>query len=59
MVETADAARLNGHFFEITQKYRNGVIHTVLTLRASDVVGAEILERLKGGGLRWRRGTAA
>jgi hypothetical protein len=35
---------LSGPFFEITQKYRDGLIHTVLTLRAVDVVGAEILK---------------
>jgi hypothetical protein len=44
MVETADAARVSGPFFEVTQKYREGMIHTVLTLRADDVVGAEILK---------------
>jgi MEDS: MEthanogen/methylotroph, DcmR Sensory domain len=43
MVDTADAARLNSHFFEITQKDRDGVIRTLLTLRAADVLGAEIL----------------
>jgi hypothetical protein len=43
MVDTADAARLSGHFFEITQKDRGGLIHTVLTLRAADVIAAEIL----------------
>lgn len=43
IVEAADAAR-ERIFFEITQKRRAELTHTVLTLRASDVVGAEIVK---------------
>lgn len=44
MVENADEARLSGHFFEIKETYREGLVHTVLTLRADEVIGAEIVK---------------
>jgi hypothetical protein len=45
IVEEADGARLDGRFFLITRRLlRTGESETVLTLSASDVVGAEIVE---------------
>jgi len=44
VVEEADGARLEGPFFVITRRHsRRDQRETVLTLPASDVVGAEIV----------------
>ena len=59
VVEEADGARLEGPFFVITRRHsRRGERETVLTLPASDVVGAEIVingtvtDYVAGGGKR-------
>jgi hypothetical protein len=45
MVDTADGAQLDGAFFLVTRvRQASGRVDTVLTLRAADVVGAEVLQ---------------
>ena len=45
MIDTADAARLAEPFFIVTRWYPDiRQLATVLTLRAEDVVGAEVLK---------------
>ena len=45
MLDTADSARLDEPFFLVTRSYPEiRQVETVLTLRAEDVVAAEILE---------------
>jgi hypothetical protein len=45
VLELADGARLSAPFFIVTRRYaHSGEIHTVLTLLATDVVSADILE---------------
>jgi len=43
LLERADGARLDGHFFVVTRARPSGELETVLTLRAEDVVGAEVM----------------
>ena len=43
-VETADGAHMDEHFFIVTRSHSGaGRIETMLTLRAEDVVAAEVL----------------
>jgi hypothetical protein len=45
VIENADGARLDGAFFLVTRCYRDlRRVETVLTLRAQDVVAAEVSE---------------
>jgi predicted homoserine dehydrogenase-like protein len=45
MVETADVARANGPFFEVTCRHApSGQVHTVLTLLTKDVIAAEVVQ---------------
>ena len=45
IVETADAARVSGPFFEVTCRHPlSGRIETVLTLRTQDVIRAEVVQ---------------
>jgi voltage-gated potassium channel Kch len=45
MIETADAARANGPFFEVTCRHvPSGQVHTMLTLLTKDVIAAEVVQ---------------
>jgi hypothetical protein len=57
VVEHANAARLDGPFFLVLRHAAGYRVSTVLTLRAEDVVGAEIL--LNGNVTEYVRGGAS